>query len=427
MPNPIVPTPPAGDSSNRIADTAFVQRAVASAGGVLNPLIIGTSLYPSIVGTSGGFRYNPTSSLLANAIGARQIMAGLPAVDSATTWMNNYLGGVDANGAVALYGNSPVGTFGVVAGTRSSDNVQATPQNIIAEATVSQHDHTSIGHLVWCRYDAGIIGSTSVPSHFIGYEIDLHNLTTASPTQDPFNINPTGSAETLRLASGIPGLGDSPNDIGTYLVITNNAKKATSGIIIANGALNTTVGSNPPALALPSNYALTWYSGTATISTRIFADSSAKQWISANGVNIQGTNTTDNAPGGFVGEYLTTGNITGIAMSSGSSQTVASASFSPGDWEISGMVAVTPSATTNLFQIAGLASFTSNSLLPIEAGAIVNIEGSLGTTGQNQQISIIQCRASLAATTTMYLVEFLSFTGGTTVTGGGILRGRRVR
>lgn len=31
MLNPIVPTPPAGDSSNRIADTAFVQSAIASA------------------------------------------------------------------------------------------------------------------------------------------------------------------------------------------------------------------------------------------------------------------------------------------------------------------------------------------------------------------------------------------------------------
>lgn len=72
-PNWIVPTPPAGDSSNRVADTEFVTNAIASAGSGISTSVLAsalaTTLASAYAGTTGFVLqtvYNSTSAYIAS-------------------------------------------------------------------------------------------------------------------------------------------------------------------------------------------------------------------------------------------------------------------------------------------------------------------------------------------------------------------------
>jgi hypothetical protein len=70
-------------------------------------------------------------------------------------------------------------------------------------------------------------------------------------------------------------------------------------------------------------------------------------------VGIQGSNTSDSALTGFVGELLTGTATTGVALTSGTPATIATVALTGGDWDVWGVVIYAPAATTT---VAGLAS-----------------------------------------------------------------------
>lgn len=143
-------------------------------------------------------------------------------------------------------------------------------------------------------------------------------------------------------------------------------------------------------------------------------------------VGVEGTATNDNALAGNIGEIIT---ATAALDSVGSwttdvAQNVTSISLTAGDWDVWGQIAWA-GATTGTYTIACI-STTSATLQGDET-----TQGYSAIAFQTQANSRFAqmtgpYRASLAATTTIYLVGQEGFTVGTPLVGG-TLRARRVR
>lgn len=177
-------------------------------------------------------------------------------------WTNSspYEPGIDVPNAIGLYSISPNGNWGVVAATRSSDNVQVTPQNIIADNCIAGSDHISVAHKVWCRYEQGVLTATSVGRQLLNDENSVLNLK-SSVLIDPFTPNPVGSTINLRLDSGT---GSAAMNASGALHIVDNGAQYNSGIVIGSAAISTN-----EAIALAVNHKINAYSSAGTIGAQI--------------------------------------------------------------------------------------------------------------------------------------------------------------
>lgn len=138
--------------------------------------------------------------------------------------------------------------------------------------------------------------------------------------------------------------------------------------------------------------------------------------------NIVGTTTNDNAAAGSVGEYASN-SATGVSLTNGVSANLTSVSLTAGDWDVTGVMLISPAGGTTPTSM-GLGATTTSATLPAFPGTIfmpvVATAGfSSATTGAVQ-------RFSLASTTTVYLVGQANFSGGT-LTASGFIRARRIR
>lgn len=142
---------------------------------------------------------------------------------------------------------------------------------------------------------------------------------------------------------------------------------------------------------------------------------------------ILGTTTNDNAPAGYVGEYVSATVAAGtVALTTATTANIASISLTPGDWDVSGVVVFTTAATTSVTQaIAGIA--TTSATLGAD-GTYQRETSAAFVPGAIEWMDMAApvVRLSLAAATTVYLVGQSTFTVSTQ-TAGGVIRARRVR
>jgi hypothetical protein len=141
---------------------------------------------------------------------------------------------------------------------------------------------------------------------------------------------------------------------------------------------------------------------------------------------IVGTTAVNNANAGSVGEYITSGQVSGVSLTSGTLANITSISLTAGDWEVSGVIGCTPAGTTVLTALVGAISLTTASSTPVEAGNSITIQGTMGTGDSSYQVAMPHCRVSISATTTIFLNVQCNFSVST-CTGQGIIRARRVR
>lgn len=141
-----------------------------------------------------------------------------------------------------------------------------------------------------------------------------------------------------------------------------------------------------------------------------------------------GTTTNDNAPAGFVGEYISSSipNGSAVSLTSGTQTNITSVSLTAGDWDCSGEVDFYPAGTTTVSQLQTGIGTTSATLPTRPAGGGLAIFQATLTTGQWQDVPISVVRESLATTTTVYLVAVGGF-GTSTMTAGGFIGCRRMR
>jgi hypothetical protein len=139
---------------------------------------------------------------------------------------------------------------------------------------------------------------------------------------------------------------------------------------------------------------------------------------------IVGTTTNNNANSGSVGEYVTNAQ-TGTPMTTGTAVGVTSISLTAGDWDVSGVFATIPAATTTTSYVGAGISTVANTLPSANTGArsVLSVTSAASV---GNELATPTFRISLASTTTVYLIGYAQF-ATSTMTGNGFIRARRVR
>jgi len=148
----------------------------------------------------------------------------------------------------------------------------------------------------------------------------------------------------------------------------------------------------------------------------------------ANGSQIAGTATNDNASAGNIGEYISSNIAIGSAVSlvSATSKTITSISLTAGDWDISAVLNCNPAVGTTTSVAIGAISIVNNTL-PTQ-GVATPLTVICGASGASlgQAFPIGPGRQSLSATTTIYLIANVTF-AVSTMTAYGFIAARRAR
>jgi hypothetical protein len=136
------------------------------------------------------------------------------------------------------------------------------------------------------------------------------------------------------------------------------------------------------------------------------------------GCRLYGTQTNDNAPAGYVGEYLAAQVLqaSAITLSNGVVANVTSLALTAGDWDVDGNVHVNSTASAISYGAISLTAatfpdFSARTCYPAMTGDIGG--------------PMVTLRVSTTGTT-VYLVVYSAFSSGTTKADG-VLRARRVR
>jgi hypothetical protein len=162
------------------------------------------------------------------------------------------------------------------------------------------------------------------------------------------------------------------------------------------------------------------------------------QWMPIGGEPpFPGTGTNDDAPAGYIGEYVKSSVASGsaVALTSNSVASITSISLSAGDWDVRGVVGFqgsgSPSVTrltasvmkTDIASVSEYDDDTQSRAQYGYPGAAIT----LGSGNAGVGLPLVPGRISLATTTTIYLKALPNFTGGTSVSAYGFIAARRVR
>lgn len=142
-------------------------------------------------------------------------------------------------------------------------------------------------------------------------------------------------------------------------------------------------------------------------------------------VTYAGTQTTDNAPSGILGEIISSAVAVGsaVSLSNNTPANVTSISLTAGDWDVEGNVNFTESSAT----VTGRQGCVNSTSATMSSdGTEVYCGTVTTTTSETNSTTLPRKRISIAATTTVYLVAKAGFSAGT-VTAFGSITARRVR
>lgn len=142
---------------------------------------------------------------------------------------------------------------------------------------------------------------------------------------------------------------------------------------------------------------------------------------------ITGTATNNNATAGNVGEDVVSNIASGsaVALTNGVPANVTSISLTAGDWEVWGAICTNPGGTTTQSVFIGGINSTS-ATRPATDGFYWSVGAGVIATGSPWCQSVAPVRASLASTTTYYLVTQSNF-GVSTNAAYGYIEARRMR
>lgn len=143
--------------------------------------------------------------------------------------------------------------------------------------------------------------------------------------------------------------------------------------------------------------------------------------------SLPATATNDSATAGTLGELIESSIAIGsaVALTNNTTANVTSISLTPGDWDVRGVVLTNPNGATVQTAIYAAIHTTSATLPTAPAGGAFALwSGSL--TGASMGLPTGVRRISVAVTTTVYLVTYVSFITSTNAAYG-YIGARRVR
>lgn len=270
--------------------------------------------------------------------------------------------------------------------------------------------------------------------------VTTNGVTLGQLAQQPANTvlaNATGSTANVT-AFTVPGCSTSSSALtwtsGTGFTCNTTVNASTLG---GTAAASYALLASPTFTGTPAAPTATAGTNTTQIATTAFAQNAvtgganagAFTTLSATGLitpsstaGIKGTSTNDNANAGSVGEYQMAASAS-TAITTGTTTNIVSLPLSAGDWDVSGVVNYVPAAgTTTTVSYTGI-STSSGALQSI--GSITQYPFT-APAGTQQTIPTPTVRVSVSATTTVYVVANVTFSGGTCNTLG-FVRARRVR
>ena len=144
------------------------------------------------------------------------------------------------------------------------------------------------------------------------------------------------------------------------------------------------------------------------------------------GTLIIGTATNNNAPAGYVGEFISSTIAAGSAinLTTGVAANVTSIILTAGDWKITGAIDFHPGATTTTTGLQGGMSLTSATMGAQDSGFALPF--AIATTAIDPSEPLAVSRLLLAVTTTVFLVAVGTF-AISTLTAYGTISARRMR
>lgn len=206
---------------------------------------------------------------------------------------------------------------------------------------------------------------------------------------------------------------------GSHNLYTN----ATTGqlLVLSGAAYANSTQFNFPAATVVFTYPST--TGTILVSGNAINSVPSITFSSTSG--IIGTTTNDNAAAGSVGEYVSS-NVPispGTNIPSNTATNLTSISLTAGDWDVSGNITYQGSSSIAIIAWANIIN-TASATLPADASNYVLNTGTSTTFAGG---TCIKTRVSIASTTTVYLIGYVTLSGVTTCVMGGNISARRVR
>lgn len=251
------------------------------------------------------------------------------ATSATSLWPDTVIPGTSTASQLYVITATPV-LAGYIAGafnTRTSDAPADTGGVTEGTQTLCLNDRTTGVRNAWCNYTQAMFTTTLAGGQLFGHEYSISNVNPASTTlatsEDPFHINVNKWDHGIRVdCIQASNFGQSTSfTCKNGMDFVPNPLPFTTGINFANGALDTTVLTNPPALLLPSGtngYSIAFYSAAATPEWNIWSVASG-----GSGTARQlrfGTSVVDMIdPSGTIDFEIapTTGGTTKIGSSSG--------------------------------------------------------------------------------------------------------------
>ena len=160
--------------------------------------------------------------------------------------------------------------------------------------------------------------------------------------------------------------------------------------------------------------------------------------ISADGIpavfakpgQLPATATNDSAPAGDLGQYMVSTVAAGsaISLTNTTAADITSITLTPGDWDVTGVVAFVGNASTTVTELIGAIGTTANTLVndpAVERRAFLN-GGAAYANGSYMTEGPSSVRYTVAANTTIYLIAWAQF-GTSTQSAYGSIWARRAR
>lgn len=234
----------------------------------------------------------------------------------------------------------------------------------------------------------------------------------------------TGAGNVSVTANGVRQISVNPGSISANASLAGNQFQflASSGTAAAPAYSQNVAGGTDTGAYFPDG-------GTISLS----ADGAERLRVNSSSASttvptyIKGTTTNDDAPTGWVGEYISSVTTTNSsAIATGAFDNISTMTLTAGDWDVSCSVFwQSNSATVTQFR-AGISLTSGNSETGMDLGNQQN--GIVQTTGiTNVTLVVPAVRLSLSGTTDVYLKRMATYTVATPRTAGTRISARRVR
>lgn len=460
-------TPPPGDSTTKVATTMFVSAAiaatplVASFNGRQGAVALTIGDVTSVGGAplaSPAFSGVPTAPTAAQGtasgqVASTQFVANALASGAVTNFngrtgaVNLTLSDVTSVGGAPVaspnFTGAPTGPTPTVGDASTKLATTAFVTNAITGATTGVASfNTRTGAVVLTPADVTSAGGAPIVSpNFSGTptaptptagDTSTKVATTAfvataigamAPAVASFNSRTGAVVLTIGDVTGVggapiasPALTGAPS-APTPTAGDNSTKIATTAFVAGGFITPAQVAASYAPIASPT------FTGTPAAPTPALADASTK--VATTAFVRQGVTDGSDAAAGQVGEFKSVDGALTLSVGSGGLQNVCQFTLTAGDWDVSGLFAVS-NASATLTGTQAAISISNSSMTPIAGNMGVCQHYSAASMG-GCKFAMSNARLSVSATTTLFLMAQINFTGSPNPSVYGSMYARRAR